>query len=98
MQLQSALKISGSDKITIGAVDTDGTDGPGGFKYEGAPDCLAGAVVDGYTLNEAREAGINLWDGLKSHGTSQPLWRLGCAVAAEANVSALDLRIIFIDD
>jgi glycerate 2-kinase len=92
----AALKISGSDKITIGAVDTDGTDGPGGFKYEGAPECLAGAVVDGCTLNEAREAGINLWDGLKSHGTSQPLWRLGCAVAAEANVSALDLRIIFI--
>ena len=45
----AALRIAGSEKIVIGAVDTDGTDGPGGFEYPGAPDCHAAAVVDCYT-------------------------------------------------
>ncbi len=94
--LGAAVAIKGSEKIVIGAVDTDGTDGPGGFKLNGAPECLAGAVVDGYTLLEADEKGIDLWQGLKTHGTSEPLWKLGCGVDAESNVSALDLRIILI--
>ena len=92
----AALKIAGSKRIVMGAVDTDGTDGPGGFCFECAPKCLAGAVVDGYTADEAKNSGINLWNGLKTHGTSEPLWRLGSAVAARENVSALDLRIILI--
>ena len=37
----AALKIAGSKKIVFGAVDTDGTDGPGGLKIEGVPECLA---------------------------------------------------------
>lgn len=41
--LSAALKIDGSEKVVIGAVDTDGTDGPGGFRLDGAPNCLAGA-------------------------------------------------------
>ena len=40
---------------------------------------------------EARRAGIDLWDALKTHGTSKPLWELGCGVEAEHCVSALDL-------
>ena len=28
----------------------------------------------------------------------RPLWRLGCGVAAAANVSALDLRVILIQE
>lgn len=94
----AALRISGSKNIVIGAVDTDGTDGPGGFSYPGAPMCLAGAIIDGETDAEAQAAGIDLWDALKTHGTSEPLWRLGCGVAATANVSALDLRVILIQE
>ena len=94
--LAAAMKIAGSKNVVIGAVDTDGTDGPGGFVYENAPSCLAGAVVDGYTINEAKEKGIDLQNALKTHGTSEPLWKLGCGVLAIANVSALDLRIIYI--
>ena len=94
--LAAAMKISGSKNIVIGAVDTDGTDGPGGFVYENAPSCLAGAVVDGYTIDESKENGIDLQNALKTHGTSEPLWRLDCGVWAAANVSALDLRIIYI--
>ena len=94
--LAAAMKIAGSKSVVIGAVDTDGTDGPGGFVYENAPSCLAGAVVDGYTIDEAKEKGMDLQNALKTHGTSEPLWRLDCGVWATANVSALDLRIIYI--
>lgn len=94
----AAMKIAGSKKVVIGAVDTDGTDGPGGFLYPGAPECLSGAVVDGYTLEEAKNEGINLWDALKTHGTSEPLWRLDSGVWAEKSISALDLRIILIGE
>ena len=54
------------------------------------------AKVDGFTLEEARQAGIDFWQALKTHGTSEPLWKLGSGVAAKSNVSALDLRIILI--
>lgn len=94
--LAAAMKIAGSKNIVIGAVDTDGTDGPGGFMYENAPSCLAGAVVDSYTADEAKEKGIDLQNALKTHGTSEPLWKIDCGVSATANVSALDLRIIYI--
>ena len=80
------------------AVDTDGTDGPGGFRYPDAPECLSGAIIDGYTVGEAKEKGIDLFNGLKTHGTSEPLWKLGCGVHAEKGVSALDLRVIYIGE
>lgn len=96
--LGAALKISGSEKIVIGAVDTDGTDGPGGFCYDGAPSCLSGAIVDGFTVADAKEKNIDLWEALKTHGTSEPLWKLDCGVEAVTGVSALDLRIIFIGE
>lgn len=94
--IAAALKIAGSQKIVFGAVDTDGTDGPGGMNLPGAPGCLAGAVVDGQTLREAKDADIDLWEALKTHATSEPLWCLSCGVYAEANVSALDLGLILI--
>ena len=96
--IAAATRISGNKNIVFGAVDTDGTDGPGGFKHPGAPQCLAGAVVDGYTVEQARNAGIDLFEALKTHGTSEPMWKLNCGVDAESNVSALDLRIIYIGD
>ena len=96
--IAAALKIAGSRKVVIGAVDTDGTDGPGGFQYEGAPGCLAGAIVDGYTVKEAEEKNICLHSALKTHETSEPLWKLDCGVDAAAGISALDLRIILIGE
>lgn len=96
--LAAALKIAGSEKIVVGAVDTDGTDGPGGLAIDGAPSCLSGAVVDGFTASDAKAVGIDLWDSLKTHGTSEPLWKLNSAVIAETGISALDLRIIYIGE
>ena len=96
--ISAALKIAGSKRIVIGAVDTDGTDGPGGLKVQGAPYCLAGAITDGYTVQEAKEKGIDLAYALKTHDTSLPLWNSECGVYAKENVSALDLRIILITE
>ncbi len=94
--LAAAFKIAGSAKIVFGAADTDGTDGPGGFVAEGAPECLGGAIVDGYTVKEAGEMGIDLAKAMKTHGTSAPLWKLGCGIDAQHSISALDLRIVAI--
>ena len=94
--LSAALQIAGSRKIVFGAVDTDGTDGPGGLQIPGAPGCLAGAIIDGETAAEARAAGLELAAALKTHGASAPLWKIGCGVSATANVSALDLGVILI--
>lgn len=96
--IAAAMRIAGSENIVVGAVDTDGTDGPGGFRYPGAPECLAGAVIDGYTAKEAKNSKIDLFEALKTHGTSEAMWRLNCGVDAKSNVSALDLRIIYIGD
>ena len=92
----AAITIAGSEKSVVGAVDTDGTDGPGGFKFPGAPECLGGAIVDGYTVAEAKAKGVDFWEALKTHGTSEPLWKLDCGVDVENNVSALDLRVVLI--
>lgn len=94
----AATVIRGSKKIVFGAVDTDGTDGPGGFDYPGAPECLAGAIVDGWTMEEAENAGVDVEEMLKTHGCSEGLWKTGCGVAAVPSVSALDLGIILIMD
>ena len=95
--LAAALQISGSKRIVVGAVDTDGTDGPGGFVCYGAPNCLSGAVVDGYTVYEAKTKGVDIWNALKTHATSQPVWDLDSGIVAEVGVSALDLRLIYIE-
>lgn len=96
--IAAATYIEGDESIVFGAVDTDGTDGPGGLKLDGAPYCLAGAIVDGYTVKEAKEQAIDLEYAMKTHGTSEALWKLGCGVSAESCVSALDLRIIYIGE
>ena len=94
--LAAALNIAGSERVIFGAVDTDGTDGPGGYIADDAPNCLCGAIVDGFTAAEAKEKGIDIREALKTHGTSSPLWKMGSGIHASQSVSALDLGIILI--
>ena len=56
--------------------------------YKSVPLPMSVAMSRGYI-------GIDLQNALKTHGTSEPLWKLGCGVWATANVSALDLRSIW---
>ena len=55
-------------------------------------------MVDEDLFVQMQEGDFRLEDALRTHGTSEPLWRLGCGVAAAANVSALDLRVILIQE
>ncbi len=94
--LAAAFKMAGSRNIVVGAVDTDGTDGPGGDF--GAPGlrCLTGGLVDGETIAEGRAAGLDLATALKRHDTSAVLWQLGCGIAATQNISMTDLGVVLV--
>lgn len=79
--LAAALHIAGSANIVVAAVDSDGTDGPGGSLTRDGEiiRCLAGAVVDGWT-----------------HDTSPVLWRLDSGIHATPSVSMTDLGVVLI--
>ena len=97
--LCTAQEIAGSKRIVIGSVDTDGTDGPGIQFTSGPkniPTCLAGGVVDGETVTEAENAGINIVEELKKHNTSSPLWKLNSGVLATPNISMIDLTVALV--
>jgi glycerate 2-kinase len=96
--LAAALTIAGSRNIVMAGVDTDGTDGPGGFfaSDAGAIRCLSGGVVDGETLAEAKHAGVDIHDALKRHAASDALWRLKSGIAATQNISLTDLGVTLI--
>lgn len=98
--LAAARVIDGSRGIVIAAVDTDGTDGPGGDFHPKAAakgiTVLAGGLVDGHTAQEARERGVDLFDALKRHDASSALWELDSGVAAAQNISVGDLHCVLI--
>jgi len=86
--LAASLKISGQENITICAIGTDGTDGPTE---------IAGAIVDGRTRQRAEEAGINIFESLSQHDSSQVAIKLKDAVytyPTDTNVMDLYLMII----
>ncbi len=87
LALAAALKIAGNTRITIGSIATDGTDGPTD---------IAGAIVDGYTLRNSRQAGIDPIDSLKRHNTSNAFRRLGDAIyAGNTATNLMDLMIAY---
>ena len=97
--LSAALRIAGSKNIIIASVDTDGTDGPGTqFTNgpEGMPPCLAGGIVDGETVEEAKKAGVNIVAELKRHNTSPALWKLKNGIIARPNISLNDLTVALV--
>jgi len=96
--LSAAMRIAGSKRIVIGSVDTDGTDGPGSQLVTGARDIpsLAGGIVDGSTLGEASEAGINLAVELKRHNSTPALLKLKSGIIAKPNISLIDLTVALI--
>jgi glycerate-2-kinase len=97
--LSAALGISGSKNTVIASVDTDGTDGPGfqfNHRQEGMPDCLAGGIVDGYTVNEARQINIDINEQLRKHNTSSALWTMKNGIVATPNISLNDLTVALV--
>ncbi len=98
--LSAATRIFSSENVVMAGVDTDGTDGPGGCFADDQGDipCLAGGVVDGYTMDEARSLGVDVWGALKQHNTSAALWKLKSGVALEQNISVGDFDVTLIMD
>jgi glycerate 2-kinase len=96
--LAAATRIAGNERIAIGAIDSDGTDGPGGqFHTDGETiPCLGGAVVDGTTIGSARKAGIDVNEALRRHDTSAALWQLGSGALVTHSISLLDLRVTIV--
>ncbi len=97
--LSAAQGISGSKNTVIASVDTDGTDGPG-FQFanllEGIPNCLAGGIVDGNTVDEAKQSGIDIGETLRKHDTSLALWTLKNGILATPNISLNDLTVVLV--
>lgn len=99
-----ALKeaIDGRKRIVVGSSDTDGTDGPGGrFNEEAwAQGCrgLSGAVVDGYTMTRAKELGVDVEQALRTHASSDALWRMNCGLWATQNISINDIILVLVMD
>jgi glycerate-2-kinase len=98
--LSAAAVIQNQNRIVIGSVDTDGTDGPGGHFDDDAAargiTTLAGGIVDGCTFAEAAEKKIDIPGGLKNHSSSQPLWKLDSGIWATQNISVQDLAVVLV--
>ena len=96
--LAAAVHIAGNERIVIGSVDSDGTDGPGTQLVEGCEGIpsLAGGIVDGQTLAEARERGVDVDEALRHHDTTRALCALDSGVVATRNISMNDLTVALI--
>jgi glycerate-2-kinase len=83
-----------SKRIVVAAMDSDGTDGPGTQLVGGEYICMAGGLVDGYTLGEAAEHGVNIEAELANHNATMPLMKLGSAIHTGNTGTCLgDLRV-----
>lgn len=98
--LAAALQIAGSERIVVGAVDTDGTDGPGAQYVAGAEPVptLAGGLVDGTTLREAQERGVDLREALVRHNATPALLALESGILATQSTGLQDLGVILVMD
>lgn len=64
----ACLDLNESDKIVVGAIDTDGTDGPTDY---------AGALTDGYSVSTAKSMNIDFHKELMDHNSTELLKRIG---------------------
>lgn len=94
--LSACRQIRGSKRILCASIDTDGTDGPGGFCQEGAPACFSGGVVDGTSYDLACQKGIDIDAALREHNTTFALYNMGDAVSMSQGVSVGDILICIV--
>jgi glycerate-2-kinase len=82
-------------RVVVAALDSDGTDGPGTqHKGTGQTICMAGGIVDGYTLEEAAERGVDVAAELRNHNSTMALIELDSAIHTGNTGMALgDLRV-----
>jgi len=86
--LSAAPRIADSGNIVIASADSDGADGPTD---------VAGGIVDGYTMERAKEAGIDLFEELRAHNSSAVLDHLGDTfMTGIQNTNVRDLRVVYV--
>jgi len=64
----ACLDLSPEENIVVGAIDTDGTDGPTDY---------AGALTDGFSVAAAKKMGFDFHKELMEHNTSELLKNIG---------------------
>jgi glycerate 2-kinase len=100
--LAAAVRISDPllSGIVVGSVDTDGTDGPGNQLLSGGGSdfrTLAGGVVDGKTLADARAMGIDMQAELKNHNSTPVLIKLKSGIyTGNTGIVGGDLRVVLV--
>ncbi|MHB1318081.1 MAG: MOFRL family protein, partial [Anaerolineae bacterium] len=84
----AAARIARSKRIVIGSADSDGSDGPTDF---------AGGIVDGYTVERAQAAGMDVHEETRKHNTCALLRALGDAFdTGILNTNVQDLRVVYV--
>lgn len=88
LALGFALEVSRRAGFSIGAIDTDGTDGPTE---------IAGGIADGTTVDRAEQKGLNLYERLCAHDSSTVLRALGDEIlTGNTGTNLCDLNVIYI--
>lgn len=88
LALGFALEIAGRTGICLGAIDTDGTDGP---------TLTAGGIVDGTTAHRIMKEGIDGYERLRSHDSESVLVRVGDnIVTGNTGTNVCDLNVLYI--
>jgi len=83
-----ALEIVNLPGCTIAAIDTDGTDGPTE---------VAGGIADSTTVERARLKGVNMFERLRAHDSSNVLRILGDEIiTGNTGTNVCDLNVIYI--
>lgn len=84
--LAAAIEIEGIDNIVILSLGTDGTDGPTD---------AAGALVDGNTINRARELGLAPLEYLKQNDSYNFFKKLNdLIITGHTNTNVMDIRLL----
>jgi glycerate 2-kinase len=88
LALGFALEVAGRSGVCLCALDTDGTDGPTD---------IAGGVVDGTTVERAREKGLDVYKRLRAHDSSTVLQSVGDAIrTGNTGTNVCDLNIVYV--
>ena len=88
LALGFALEIAGPTGFCIGAIDTDGSDGPTD---------IAGGIADGTTVGRAELNGLNVFERLRAHDSSTVLKTLDDEIiTGNTGTNLCDLNVILI--
>jgi glycerate-2-kinase len=88
-----------SKRVVVATMDSDGTDGPGTQLSGGTGEyiCMAGGLVDGFTLEEAAQRGVDVAAELANHNSTIALVRLASAIYTGNTGACLgDLRVALV--